>query len=197
MPFKPVILWTDALVFLLVAVVIAGVWYIRAREHLRAPWRKVVRSRYGMCALVVLSVFVIIGLLDSLHYRPRLDQPGAKGSVNYAVEVRSVFDALVEPLGKRPERTYSAPLAAYAFAKETVSRPDGTQVRKFPRLKFGGAQLKDPNNDRWPDVLTRLVGSLGVAAVLWILITMLLAAWRAQREGIEFSASLTDIIHGQ
>ena len=27
---------------------------------------------------------------------------------------------LVDPLGKRPERTYSAPLAAFAFAKETI-----------------------------------------------------------------------------
>src|ERR1051325_10661558 len=106
MPFKPVILWTDALVFLLVAVAIAGAWYIRAREHLRAPWRKVAHSRSGMCALVVLSVLVMIGLLDSLHYRPRLEQAKPQGGANYAVEVRSVFDLLVDPLGKRPERTY-------------------------------------------------------------------------------------------
>ena len=39
MPFKIVILWTDALVFLLIAVVIASGWYIRRQEHLRAPWR--------------------------------------------------------------------------------------------------------------------------------------------------------------
>lgn len=196
MPFKAVILWTDALVFVLVAVAVAGAWYIRGREHLRAPWRKVAHSRSGMCALVVLSVLVIIGFLDSLHYRPRLEQANTKGNTNYAVEVRSVFDVLVEPLGKRPERTYSAPLAAYAFSKETVTRPDGTQAREFPRLKFGGAHLKDPTNDLWSDVLTRFVGALGFAAVLWILITMLIAAWRAHRERSDFGAMLTAIIHG-
>ncbi len=81
MPFKPVILWTDALVFLLVAVVIAFGWYIRRHEHLMAPWRKVARSRYGMCALVVLMPFVAIGLLDSLHYRPRLEASQGDGQV--------------------------------------------------------------------------------------------------------------------
>jgi peptide/nickel transport system permease protein len=196
MPFQPVILWTDRLVFLLVAVIIAAIWYIRGREHLRAPWRKVARSRYGMCSLVVLSVFVVIGLLDSLHYRPRLDQPGAKGAVNYSVDVRSVFDVLVEPLGKRPERTYSAPFAAHAFAKETIERPDGSQAREFPRLKFGGAHLQDPDNELVDDVVRRAVGALGVAAVLWILITMLVAAWRAQQEDSDFGSVLSDIIGG-
>jgi peptide/nickel transport system permease protein len=196
MPFKAVVVWTDALVFVLVAVALAGAWYIRGREHLRAPWRKVAHSRSGMCALVVLSVLVVIGFLDSLHYRPRLEQANTKGNTNYAVEVRSVFDVLVEPLGKRPERTYSAPLAAYAFAKETVTLPDGTQAREFPRLKYGGAHLKDPTHDLWPDVLTRFVGAIGFAAVLWILITMLLAAWRAHRERSDFGAMLTNIIHG-
>ena len=37
MPFKPVILWTDALVFLLVAAVIAFGWYVTRHEHLMAP----------------------------------------------------------------------------------------------------------------------------------------------------------------
>lgn len=197
MPFRPLILWTDALVFVLVAVVLAAASYIRGREHLSAPWRKVAHSRYGMCALVVLSVFVIIGFLDSLHYRPRLDRPDATGSASFAVEVRSVFDVLIDPLGKRPERTYSAPFAAYAFAKETIERPDGTEVREFPRLKFGGAHLKNPASELLPDVSSRAVGALGFAAVLWILTTMVLAAWLAQRHDSDFGAMLSMLIHGQ
>ena len=197
MPFQPVILWTDRLVFLLVVVIIAAVWYIRGRPHLLTPWRKVVRSRYGMCSLVVLLVFIAIGLLDSLHYRPRLEQPGVKGPTNFAVEVRSVFDVLVDPLGKRPERTYSAPLAAFAFAKETIERPDGTQLRAFPRLKYGGAHLNDPETQLTYDVVRRTIGALGVAAVLWILITMLVAAWLASRHDSDFAATLSDIINSR
>ena len=40
---QPVILWTDALVFLLVVVVLTFALYARNKEHLRAPWRQVVR----------------------------------------------------------------------------------------------------------------------------------------------------------
>jgi len=196
MPFKPIILWTDALVFLLIAVVIASGWYIRRQEHLKAPWRKVARSRYGMCSLVVLSVFVVIGFLDSLHYRPRLDARQADGKANYAVEVRSVFDVLVDPLGKLPEKTYSAPFAAYAFAKETISRPDGTQAREFPRLRFGGAHLEDPETQLVPDVLHGVLGAVGLGAVFWIVLTMLLAAWLAGIRNSDFGRMLSAIIHG-
>ena len=197
MPFKPIILWTDALVFLLVAVVLVTGWYIRRQEHLRAPWRKVARSRYGMCSLVILIVFVAIGFLDSLHYRPRLDARQTDGKVNYAVEVRSVFDALVDPLGRRSEKTYSAPLAAYSYAKETIERPDGTQAREFPRLKFGGAHLTNPARDLWADVLRGTVGAVGLAAVLWIMLTMLVAAWLAGAHDSDFGRTLSAIIRGE
>ena len=195
MPFKLVILWTDALIYVLFAVVLFSAWYIRQREHLSAPWRKVGRSGYGMCSLVILMVFVVIGFLDSLHYRPRVEVAGG-GKISYAVEVRSVFDAIVDPLGKRPERTYSAPFAAYAFSKETVALPDGTEVREFPRLKYGAAHLKNPERDLPTDVASRAIGALGLAAVLWILLTMAVAAWRARRSDGDFSGTLSSIIHG-
>src|SRR6185369_2220083 len=115
MPFRPVFLWTDLLVFVLVAAIIAFACYVNRHEHLLVPWKKVARSRYGMCSLVVLSVFIVIGLLDSLHYRPRLDARQADGKANYSAEVLSLFDKMVGSLKTRTERTYSAPLAAYAF----------------------------------------------------------------------------------
>ena len=48
-----------------------------------------------MAAATVLAVFILIGLIDSLHYRPPLPaEPGKKTS--YAVEVRSLLgEALV------------------------------------------------------------------------------------------------------
>ena len=66
------LLWTDILIFLLLAAVIGFVLFARRREHLRAPWRQVGRSGVAMASLVVLSVYVLIGLLDSMHYRPSL-----------------------------------------------------------------------------------------------------------------------------
>jgi peptide/nickel transport system permease protein len=74
--------------------------------------------------------------------------------------VRSALDALLTPLREKVEKTYSAPFATHLYAKETMTGPDGREVRDFPRLKHGGAHLGDPGKDFWPDVLKR--GGLGV-----------------------------------
>ena len=69
MPFLPVILWTDALVYLLLAAVAGFTWYVRRHEHLLAPWRRVAQTPAAMSALVVLAAFMFTGLLDSVHFR--------------------------------------------------------------------------------------------------------------------------------
>lgn len=197
MPFIPHILWTDALVFLLVATVAAFAWYVSRHEHLRLPWRKVARNATGMCAAVVLSVFVVIGLLDSLHFRLRLDTQPAGGKAAYAAEVLSVFDLMVPALRKQTERTYSAPLAAYGFQKESVVRKDGTQVREAPRLRHGGAHLQDPPTQWLDDVLRRALAGIGLGAAWWIALSMLVAAWIAARTQTEFGAVLTRVLRGE
>ncbi|HET7764053.1 MAG TPA: ABC transporter permease [Burkholderiales bacterium] len=165
----PVVLWTDALVFALAAAVAVYFSYVHHQPHLRAPWRRVTRSVQGMSALVILAVFLGIGLLDSVHYRRALErQPGRE--VAYSTEVISVFDAVAEPLRAHREKTYSAPFATRAFARETleIPGPDGTlrQVRDFPRLAFGGAHLKD-EADRGGDILRGALKGLGLAALVW------------------------------
>ena len=54
MSFMPVILWSDALVFLLLAAVAYGAWYVRRREYLLLPWRRVARSATAMVSLLIL-----------------------------------------------------------------------------------------------------------------------------------------------
>jgi peptide/nickel transport system permease protein len=165
----PVILWTDALVFLLVAGFAVYFLHVQRQPHLRAPWRRVTYSVQGMCALVILVVLVAIGLLDSLHYRRSLErQPGQEAA--YSTEVISVFDAIAAPLRAHREKTYSAPFATRAFARETleVPGPDGAlrQVREYPRLAFGGAHLKD-EADRGRDILLGALKGLGFAVLFW------------------------------
>ncbi len=172
---KPVMLWTDALVFLLLAVITFFVWTVYRHEHLAAPWRKVGHSASGMAALVVLSCFVLIGFLDTLHYRVSI--PGKDGKTTYAVEVLSALDAMVGPLRTQKEKTYSAPLATHLFAKETLQGADGREIREFPRLRYGGAGLKDVRRDHVPDVLQRAALGLGAGLLLW----MLPVAWVCRR----------------
>ncbi len=125
----PVILWSDALVFLLIASVGAACWYVRRHEHLMLPWRRVAQSDLAMVSLLVLGLFVLVGLTDTLHYRVALKQ-------GYSPEVLSLFDKLAEPLRLGTEKTYSAPLALTLYAKESIVDEQGRMLRDYPRLKY-------------------------------------------------------------
>ncbi|MBC7781364.1 MAG: ABC transporter permease, partial [Proteobacteria bacterium] len=155
MRFMPVLLWTDVLVLVLLLSALTCAVIAWRSETLRESWRKVARSATGVGSAVVLGVFLLIGLADSLHFRPALPGSGEGGKVAYAVDVLSVLDLLAQSLRERRERTYSAPLAAVAFQKEAIER-DGVQVREFPRLQFGGAHLADPVADWRGDVVRRV-----------------------------------------
>jgi peptide/nickel transport system permease protein len=167
MSFMPVTLWTDRLVFLLIVVGIASAWWIRRQPHLLVPWKRVAQSRLGMVTLFVLSLFVLTGVLDSLHYRPAL--PGDNGKVVYAPQVMSVLDKLVAPLRTHNEKTYSAPLAVYLYARESVVLPNGKVEREYPRLKYGGAQLVKPQRDWLGDVVRRTLTGAGTGLLIVLL----------------------------
>ena len=195
MPFKLVILWTDALIYLLVVVVALLVWHIRRQEHLMAPWHKVARSPSGMSAATLLACFVAIGLADSVHYRPAIAVKD--GKTVYAVEVLSLLDAAATSLRQRREKTYSAPLATHLYAKETLTLPDGREVRDFPRLRHGGAHLSDPDTELVPDLARRALLGLASGAVLWILLAALLCAVLARRGTTDVDAMWHAVWRGE
>jgi peptide/nickel transport system permease protein len=142
MDFKPLLLWSDMLLWAMVAGCVALAFYCRRQDYLRRAWRRVGESGVAMASATVLAAFLSIGLLDSLHYQPRLPAQAGSTEVQYAPEVLSALDALVADLRLNKEKTYSAPLATHAFARETMER-DGVQTRDYPRLQFGGANLDD------------------------------------------------------
>ncbi|MCL4470482.1 MAG: ABC transporter permease [Gammaproteobacteria bacterium] len=196
MLFKPVLLWTDMLLFLLLAGVAFYAWRVRRREHLLQPWRRLMRSRSGMASAVVLLAFVAVGVLDSLHFRLPLERQANNAETHYSPEVLSVFDLLAGPLRKQLEKTYSAPFAVHLFTKETIELPGGKQTRDFPRLKYGGAHLRDPVADRAADIaVTAATGAL-YALVLCAVMTALLVLWLARRRGVSPGAAWMLIRHG-
>ncbi len=64
-----VVLWTDALIYLLVIAVIALSIYVGKRSQFKRPLQKIAASKTGMLSLVVLIFFAAIGLLDSIHFK--------------------------------------------------------------------------------------------------------------------------------
>jgi peptide/nickel transport system permease protein len=184
MTFIPVILWSDALVFLLIGAIIAATVYVRKRPHLRLPWQRVARSSVAMVSMLVLSCFLIIGLLDTLHYRVALPQAGS-GEKVYSPEVLSVFDHLVGPLRTHTEKTYSAPFALHLYAKESMNDAQGNVVRDYPRLQYGGAHLADATQ-RGADVAQRAVAGMLAGALVGLLL-----AWSLRRHLKQRAVQLT------
>ncbi|MCB4358862.1 ABC transporter permease [Quatrionicoccus australiensis] len=169
MGFQVVVLWSDVLVWLLVAAGIGFGVLIARSPPLLAAWRRVGANRVGMAAATVLLVFIGIGLLDSLHYRVQLDgKPGEP--VRYGIEVRSLLDALATPLRTRNEKTYSAPFATRLYAKESVDVPGQGSVRDYPRLKFGGAHLGANENDVAADAGFTALRAGVLALLLWLVL---------------------------
>ncbi len=178
----PVILWTDVLVWLLVASAGGYAWHVCRHSHLAAPWRRVTHSASGMAGLVVLLCFVLIGLLDSVHFRFHVDSKDPKAKTAFSTEVESVLDLAAAHLRTRPEKTYSAPLATRSFAKELVELPDGRQLREFPRLRHGGRHLADEASQS-RDLLITGVRALSLALVTWCAVSGLIVLLLARHEG--------------
>jgi peptide/nickel transport system permease protein len=186
MTFKPVLLASDALLLILLIATVALVVFNRRSEPLRDAWRRVAGNRTGMASATLLALFVVIGVLDSLHYRARLPTQAASAPA-YSVEVLSALDALLMPLRTHTEKTYSAPLATHLFSME--SSEDG-KTRLFPRLQYGGAHLgvapdSGTLHGRRLDVAQRAakgatLGAIGWMAI-WTLIWLLLGKNRETR----------------
>ncbi len=179
MAFQPVILWTDALIYLLLGLAAAMVWYTRRHEHLAAPWQRVARSRTGQAAMVVLLFYVVVGVLDTLHFNPKSGVDD-QGEPIYSTEVLSLFDHIAGSLRTQREKTYSAPFATHLFSKENIEQPDGSMLRDYPRLIYGGAHLQLGDDSKLQDIaLKALSGALKGGAV-WLM--LLIVICRANRD---------------
>jgi len=143
-----VILWTDALIFILVSVILVLTVVMSRKAHMQRPLQKVLHSKTGMASLTVLLFFVLIGLLDSVHF---------KDSSSRGHEVISVLDYLAKPLTERGEKTYSAPFAAYLYSKESITQADASIRWDYPRLKYGGAHLQNPQLQKTADIVGKAI----------------------------------------
>ncbi len=201
---KPVFLITDILIFALLFIIVAFFLYAMRKPHLRQPWRQVVRSKAGVISMMVLSFYIGIAILDSLHYHPKLsneinstDEVGQSSESKYSGELISVFDYIVTNLRNSGEKTYSAPFAAYLFAKETVQAEDGTKTREYPRLTWGGSHLQDPASEKKADIIQLAIRGALIAILAWIVLLGLLAAYQCIRFKQSLSISFNKLFSGQ
>ena len=173
MAIQPVILWTDALVYVLLVLIAATVWYTRRYEHLMMPWRRVTGRRTGQATMVVLAFYIAVGLLDTLHFNPQTGT-GDDGQAIYSTEVLSVFDVVAGPLRTQREKTYSAPFATHLYSKENITTDDGRKIRDYPRLQYGGAHLDNAGSGKLADVAGKTVVGAFKGAIVWLALMLML-----------------------
>ena len=166
---RPVVLYTDALLWLLVLGLAAYGWICARRAHLAAPWRRVFQSRAALASGAVLAIFIVIGLADSLHFR----RPPS-------IAEQSVLDLALGHLRERGEKTYSAPLATRLYAKEQVEAPGGKTVREYPRLRYGGSHLQD-EADATRDIAWLALRGLLISALAWGAVFLLIGRFMKRR----------------
>ena len=76
---------------------IAALW-IHTQPHYREPWKQVFRKKITIISCIILLIYTIIGLLDSIHF-------------NIASQQKSVLDLLIGHFNMHDEKTYSAPFS--------------------------------------------------------------------------------------
>ena len=151
--FRPVVLWSDLLIYLLFITGGVWVWFALRREYWRRAVRQVLANRLAMLSFGVVGLYAAVGLLDTLHLRlTSVHNP-------HGSSIHSVLDVVSQALFVDTEKTYSAPFAVHQFTKESRQTPSG-QIRIYPRLQHAGSHLSDPRQ-RAADIGHRLVVGLG------------------------------------
>ncbi len=185
---KPLLLWSDLLIYLLVIVLCIFFLRLRRDPQTREHWRQVFNTRLGMVTMTLILVYVGTALLDSLHFRRALEPVAGSphGEVFYDNNVTSVLDVMLGGMGDRFERTYSAPFALDSFEKQDMKDDNGDTYRDFPPLEHAGYHLAQPG-DRWADVLSRsatallwgVLISVLVVGIQWLILRHSLFPWYA------------------
>jgi len=130
----------------------------------------------------VLGAYIVVGLLDSVHFQKKLARTQDQTVVQYSPEIVSLLDLSIGKLRKNTEKTYSAPFALKSFVKETLDLSDGSMVRDYPALRISqeNAGTGGESSDGGSAFRLVLIGIvlgvsiwIGITAVLILLLRML------------------------
>ncbi|HEV3019550.1 MAG TPA: ABC transporter permease [Burkholderiaceae bacterium] len=192
---KPVVLWTDAVLFLQFIGALLYGWRVARTPHLAATWSQTFKDPAGAAAATVLAVFVALGLADSVHFRLGLaSAPGEAAA--YSPVTTSLLDRLLVHQLEGAETSYSQPLATHAFERRTQVTEQGA-ARDYPRLKHAARDLTDPPAQWRADVFARAAIGIAAGAAAAACLAALAAGWLARRSGIGIVAAARQIASGR
>ncbi|QKI89123.1 ABC transporter permease [Thiomicrorhabdus xiamenensis] len=177
-------LWTDFLLWLLLMVFIFGWRSIRRSPQSQKQWRKIFQSKIAMAAVVVLSTYFSLALLDSVHFKINPQQTLQQGPVASYInpylqdwvdpqlhgKTLSLLDLFSQHLILSTERTYSAPFALQEYSSSIVYTENGVE-QQFKPLQYAGQHLDNPD-EIFKDVIIKsiyaLVLSFFITLAIWV-----------------------------
>ncbi len=157
-----VILWTDALLWGCYLTIALAFLLVLKRPYVRRTAQQVLCRPLNFSAAVILSLYVIVALLDSVHFE--------KTEIAQTEGLVSVLDRLLNPIGQTTETSFSKPLSCYGFVQETLESTNGKIIRDYPRLTHACQHLDNLEEKRL-DIGVRSIYALfsGVKCWAWLM----------------------------
>lgn len=151
-------LWTDKCFLIVMSLALILTLFSLRKQQIRRSFAIIIHKPLALSAGIFLVFFLIIAVLDSIHF-------DTGSNANNMSD--SVLDKLVAPIGSFYEKTYSAPLALKMFVSET-QMVNGVMKQRFPRLEYVPAEIKT-KADRAQVINNSLLKALSYCAVMIVL----------------------------
>jgi peptide/nickel transport system permease protein len=200
---KLIFLYTDILLFLLLGIGLTYFCYARKHEHLYAPWKHLAKNKIAMGSAVILITYLSIAIIDSVHFQ--LADPLQQDEQNdknisiekrYQTETLSLLDLSLTHLRTHTEKSYSAPFATHLYTKENIELADGTTIRDYPKLQYGGAHLSEEHSKTSDITIKTLIGIIKGLAISGLLL-LWIAFSVSRRHQQRFVSSIYAILRNQ
>jgi len=134
-------LLTDIFFFGIIISLFLYIKYVKKTPDVLATWMYVFKNKTGIISVIVLSFFMLIAFLDSIHLKSKVYNEDTNEYI-YSSEINSVLDIVLLPMHKNSEKSYSSPFASKLYSKETIRINNKEEKRIYPKLIFKGNHNK-------------------------------------------------------
>lgn len=165
------LLWTDKCFLIVLSISLVITLASLRKRHIRQSFSMILRRPIAVSAGIVLCVFLVIGVLDSIHF---------KSVTNDSEHTTSLLDNLLAPLGDTYEKTYSAPFALNLFVSET-QWVEGIAKQIYLPLKYPQKSIQTEQEKKTfiKNILWTSLGySVLVCLACWFFVVALNYFWR-------------------
>lgn len=184
----------------IVLIILGGIIFLirlaSRQEYWLSAWRQIRSKRLAMVSLIILSIYVAIGLMDSIIWSDASrDNDGNilkndDGKVIYEPLSLSLLDRMCSSLREKTEKSYSKPLATRLFSKEAIETPEGRIIRDYPRLMYAGLHLGS-EDEKASDILRRILTGLFIGIFAGIISAGIVFAVMHRRNSAIFWGLIT------